>query len=556
MIIIAKNQTAGALVLDQLPVPDQEIPASGQVTLTDYATISEIQEDEQLIAHITAGDVILNVDGVDLTQSKSLEITEAGESNTAANIGAGGVGVFKQKSGINLEFKKLNARSNKIVVSDDTANNEVDFDVEEVNIDHQNLGGAGTNTHAQIDTQITKLNGIEALADVTDATNVAAAGAVMETLADAKGDIFAASAADTVARLPVGTDTHVLTADSAEATGLKWAAAGGGGGTPVYVDYYDVGTTDVGSSATTLGLDTSRQSDALFVLSGDQVTVQSGGAGDYAIRYEVTFGESDSSNREIECWLEINGTEVPATRSVFSHWAEHSLVTDNTAGRSAILSLSTSDVIRIRGEVTNGSSGYTTDAGGVSLQIMSIGSTGPAGPTGATGSGSNIIVQDDGSTVSGGPHSTLNFINCTGADAGSGVVNITPDGNVFGQDYQTEISTAQSTTTSSTFVMKVTLTTPSLTGTYRLGWTARVGQSNAGDKVEARLRNTTDGSTVGAPADGIRIEPKDTANRYSVGGFAEVVFTGAAKEFQIQYREQDGNTARIEDARIEIWRVA
>ncbi len=50
------------------------------------------------------------------------------------------------------------------------------------------------------------------------------------TLLDAKGDIIVATAADTAARLAVGgTNGHVLTVDSAEATGLKWAAQTGGG---------------------------------------------------------------------------------------------------------------------------------------------------------------------------------------------------------------------------------------------------------------------------------------------------------------------------------------
>ena len=74
-------------------------------------------------------------------------------------------------------------------------------------------------------TQITKLDGIQALADVT-----ASAGAIMETLADAKGDLFAATANDAVSRLAVGTDGDVLTADSAEVSGVKWAAGGGAGG--------------------------------------------------------------------------------------------------------------------------------------------------------------------------------------------------------------------------------------------------------------------------------------------------------------------------------------
>jgi hypothetical protein len=53
--------------------------------------------------------------------------------------------------------------------------------------------------------------------------------AIQNTIVDAKGDLIAATAADTPARLAVGTNGQVLTADSTTATGLKWATAGGGG---------------------------------------------------------------------------------------------------------------------------------------------------------------------------------------------------------------------------------------------------------------------------------------------------------------------------------------
>lgn len=55
------------------------------------------------------------------------------------------------------------------------------------------------------------------------------ANAIQNTIVDAKGDIIAATANDTPARLAVGTNGHVLTADSTAATGLKWAAAPTGG---------------------------------------------------------------------------------------------------------------------------------------------------------------------------------------------------------------------------------------------------------------------------------------------------------------------------------------
>lgn len=49
----------------------------------------------------------------------------------------------------------------------------------------------------------------------------------IDGLLTTKGDIYAATAASTPARLGVGSNNTVLTADSSTATGLKWAAAGG-----------------------------------------------------------------------------------------------------------------------------------------------------------------------------------------------------------------------------------------------------------------------------------------------------------------------------------------
>lgn len=53
---------------------------------------------------------------------------------------------------------------------------------------------------------------------------------IPDTIIDAKGDLIVGSADDTATRLGVGTDGLVLTADSGEATGLKWASAGGTSG--------------------------------------------------------------------------------------------------------------------------------------------------------------------------------------------------------------------------------------------------------------------------------------------------------------------------------------
>lgn len=68
--------------------------------------------------------------------------------------------------------------------------------------------------------------------------------AIQNAIVDAKGDLIAATAADTPARLAVGTNGQVLTADSTAATGLKWATTATSSPLTTKGDLYTFSTTD------------------------------------------------------------------------------------------------------------------------------------------------------------------------------------------------------------------------------------------------------------------------------------------------------------------------
>ena len=83
----------------------------------------------------------------------------------------------------------------------------------------------GWTTPADTDLVKDGASAIRTLGTAIDTTVFNNAGAaIAKTIVDAKGDIIAASAADTVARLAVGTDNQRLVAASGETTGLKYVS--------------------------------------------------------------------------------------------------------------------------------------------------------------------------------------------------------------------------------------------------------------------------------------------------------------------------------------------
>jgi len=110
------------------------------LNITNLTTATPATGDEIAIYDISAT-------AVRKTTLSALQTLIGGETNTASNIGVGGVGVFVNKSGVDLRFKNINAGSNKVSITDDGVNNEIDIDVVEANINHNTLLNYVANQH-------------------------------------------------------------------------------------------------------------------------------------------------------------------------------------------------------------------------------------------------------------------------------------------------------------------------------------------------------------------------------------------------------------------------
>lgn len=178
---------------------------------------------------------------------------------------------------------------------------------------------------------------------------------IAPTIVDAKGDLIAATADNTPARLGVGTNGQVLTADSTASTGLKWATPSSGS-TFVGCALYRSGTGTISNATATIidwnseRLDTNAFHDN--ATNNTRITIPSGYAGKYLITWQWGFNFNASGYRQVQILL--NGTQLPQS---------YNLVTMNgytTQSAAIVYPLSVGDYLQL--EVTQNSGGSLDSA--------------------------------------------------------------------------------------------------------------------------------------------------------------------------------------------------
>jgi hypothetical protein len=129
------------------------------------------------------------------------------------------------------------------------------------------------------------------------------------------------------------------------------------------------------------------------------------------------------------------------------------------------------------------------------------------------------------------------------------------EANIFGSEYHYAESLTESSTTVGSYQEKLKLTTGSIpAGDYKITWSAEVKTSDKDMRYQCQLDDTIK-INVGDHSDwddGVT----DDSYYIPVGGFAKVTLTSGVHTIDIDYHDQGGGTAYIEEARIEIYRVS
>lgn len=143
-----------------------------------------------------------------------------------------GITVTYQDGDGTLDFSVASQTDNNFTDADHTKLNgiETNATADQTGAEIKSAYEGESNTNAFTDSLLSKLNGIEASADVTDATNVNAAGAIMNSDVATKGQLIVGDGSGDPTILSVGADGLYLKADSSASSGVAWASVSSGGG--------------------------------------------------------------------------------------------------------------------------------------------------------------------------------------------------------------------------------------------------------------------------------------------------------------------------------------
>ena len=169
--------------------------------------------------------------------------------------------------------------------------------------------------------------------------------AIQNSIVDAKGDLIAASANDTPARLAVGSNGETLVADSSTATGLKWAKSPNFVGCSVYGASQTI-TTGTWTAINFNGENIDTNSFHDTVTNNSRITIPAGLGGYYLVTWQQRWDPSGTGNRSADLYK--NGTtQITQEMTASSTYASNA--------RSAIISLAAGDYIQMYVRHTNGS---------------------------------------------------------------------------------------------------------------------------------------------------------------------------------------------------------
>lgn len=117
------------------------------------------------------------------------------------------------------------------------------------------------------------------------------------------------------------------------------------------------------------------------------------------------------------------------------------------------------------------------------------------------------------------------------------------------KDKKSAIDNTLSATTSSIYQTKLTLSTGTRSGNYKILWTVTLNSNISVGQV--RLQNVTDTITIGEQI----WSPRRNQQKEMITGFDKITLDGVSKDFSIQWKSESGNHSQtVRDARIMIER--